>query len=134
MIQKHWWKFLALFILIYVLIASVLTPLKPGITSVYAAPIKAGNNTLIVQAYNTHFAEAAESQQVFYAAVGQDTTILCGNILEIESNTRMRVSFEAPDKLPVARLWVYVHNEIDGTVSIREAANVDPSLIDPSIS
>ncbi|NJN78081.1 MAG: hypothetical protein HC803_06880 [Saprospiraceae bacterium] len=54
MIKQHWWKILAVIILLYVFIVGLLSPLSPGITSTLPSVANTGESvTLEVEGYNT---------------------------------------------------------------------------------
>ncbi len=129
--KNNWWKILGVLLIIYALLFGVLTPLKPGLPSVYPFNGKSGERLdLTIEGYNTHFKEA-KNQRVWLKLA--DRTML-GKALVANSNNSLKVSFDIPALLPttdtVASLTLITNNEIDGTSILPSAVFIKQNQID----
>lgn len=113
-----WWKICSAILLVYSVIFGLLTPLNPGIRSVNPAMLEHGANSIQIVGYNTHFADAADQQQVW---LRNDSAIFCSYELAVIDNTQLRASFSVDDKIKDAFFDVYVHNAVDGTMHLPDA-------------
>jgi heme exporter protein C len=96
-----WWKSLSVLILLYVIIAGIGVPLKPGISSVSPTRAEAGESvTLHVTGYNTTFAGVADSIEVWLKL--DDTNILSSNSLTVENDRDLSAGFAIPDSFPLS--------------------------------
>jgi heme exporter protein C len=117
MIRGLWWKLLGSLMFIYVLIGGLITPLKPGITSVTPSQATAGQQvTVQVSGYNTHFKSAADNK----IWLKLDSTHLIGqSSIDIKTDQVLTATFVIPNDLPttdqVATLTLIGDNTIDGS-------------------
>jgi len=114
---KHWWKILAVLILIYTIIAGILVPLKPGILEVYPITGETGQNiNLKVTGYNSHFLDAKQKPRVWLKY--DSVYAIAANEVNLINNTRLDARFNLPNNVPsgkeVTELHLIVHNDIDG--------------------
>ena len=96
-----WWKFLSVCILLYVIIAGFMVPLKPGIREVTPGRAVAGENiVLAVDGYNTHFTKSMDSRNVWLKL--NDTYALGANEIRVKSDVRISAQFIIPDTFPIS--------------------------------
>lgn len=114
---KHWWKILAVLIMVYVIIAGLLIPLKPGIYTFGPSKIIPGQlQEISIVTYNTHL-KSAQNNQVWLKL--PDDQLIAAQRLEILSENEMRAAFQIDDNLAQLEdkdraLTLIVDNEIDG--------------------
>ena len=109
MIRGLWWKLLSLALLLYVVLAGMLVPLKPGVTSV--RPVRAesgGEVTLTVTTYNTRLDEAGDGAVRAWLRIGRpggagraDTAVAAARVEVLDAQTAA-VTFRLPAYLPSA--------------------------------
>ena len=79
--KNNWWKILGIILLLYAFLFGVLTPLKPGLPSVYPINGQAGSTiTLNISGYNTHFDET-DQQRVWLKLA--DKSLLALSLIHI---------------------------------------------------
>lgn len=91
-IKTHWWKILGVIILLYVLIAGILVPLKTGIFQVSPQRILSNANVdLEIVGYNSHFLSNIESNEVWLKM--NSTSGLKAHSLEVIDDRHILASF-----------------------------------------
>jgi len=115
-LKKHWYKVAAVIILLYVLVAGLLVPLKPGIYSVEPYILRSNAVTQVaIEGYNSHYSEVQGNVEVWLkldsiqGIKAQKVTVLDDNHLE----ATFSISSQFPEDKPTGTLMV--HNEKDGT-------------------
>lgn len=113
---KNWWKFLAVILIAYSIIAGLLIPLAPGITGVTPSRMTSGNQEkLTIEGYNTHFSEVV--QQRAWLKV-DDTHFVQAGQIEVQGEKALIATFNIPHPLPnnadVAAATLILENKIDG--------------------
>lgn len=94
-----WWKSLTVFILLYVILAGFLVPLKPGISSVNPSRIMAGDSVVLqVIGYNTFFTKSNGTQGWLKL---NDEYALPAKEISIVSDVSITANFEIPDGFPL---------------------------------
>ncbi|MFZ4544533.1 MAG: cytochrome c biogenesis protein CcsA [Saprospiraceae bacterium] len=111
-----WWKVLSIFILIYVFVFGLLTPLKPGVESVSTGKAKAGDSlVLAITGYNTTF-DAASSNRL-WLKIDNDHAIQSSTIVT-DNSTQISAVFIIPPYLPeadkVMEASLVIDNDTDG--------------------
>lgn len=114
---KHWWKILAVLILLYVFLVGLLVPLGPGITDVTPQSIKTGRSIeFTVEGYNAHYLSA--TQKTAWLKIDQNLT-LEGKAIEAIDEQTLKVTFDIPPHFPgkakVQDAALILDNEIDGS-------------------
>lgn len=112
------WKFSGVGLLVYVIIAGMLVPLKTGIESVKPSKGKAGEVLEIeVTGYNSHFKEAGNSLRAWLK--WENGKAIASKSLVIKDDRKMTLSFTIPGNLPenkeVQTVTLLIDNSIDGT-------------------
>lgn len=120
---KHWWKILAVLILLYTFTVGLLVPLGPGITAIAPQSITTGKVVqLKIEGYNSHYASATEKNA--WLKVGKNLTLPATKI-EASSEQNMLLTFDIPAHFPgekkVASASLILDNEIDGS-SVKPSA------------
>lgn len=135
--RKMWWKYLSLFILAICLVLGLLVPLKPGILRVDPDLGEGGRSLEFrVEAYNTHFREAASQIRVWLKL--DNEYIIGGEVEEVLNQREMVLSFRIPEALPYKPedfgLTLLVDHPIDGAFVLPGAIFVKPGSvkIDPA--
>lgn len=123
--KQSWWKILSLLLLVYVFIGGMLLPLGPGITSVAPYRVVADSTFhFSIKGYNTHFLSAKNSQQL-WVKTGLANYYKVNNI-QLTGDQSLSFDFGINSRqLDTARQTavfdVVVNNDIDGTVTLRDA-------------
>jgi len=129
--KNNWWKILGILLLLYAFLFGILTPLKPGLPSVYPINGQAGNAiTLTISGYNTHFDEAKQ-QRVWLKLA--DQSLLAKSVTATSSN-QLAATFDIPTFLPsedkVVALSLVTDNEIDGASVLPNAIFLKQPIAD----
>lgn len=115
-LTKHWYKIAAVVLLLYVLIAGFLVPLKPGIWS--AEPYVLSSHTtnkITVEGYNSHYKEAEASLSV-WLKLDSITGVKAQNIKVIdETHLEAEIPINFTFSEATTRGVLLVHNDLDGT-------------------
>jgi len=113
---KHWYKIAAVLTLLYVLIAGLLVPLKPGVYSVDPYILRSGTtNNITVQGYNSNYAQAKEGVKV-WLKIDSVGGIKAQNVKVIDDNNLTAtfvINSQFPENTPTGTLMI--HSELDGT-------------------
>ena len=130
-----WWKLVSIFILIYVFVFGLLTPLKPGVESVTMSTVKAGDSIVLgINGYNTSF-DLASSNRIWLKldnehAIEAQTTIT-------ENSTHISAAFAIPQYLPTDRevmeATLVVDNDSDGAFAYPAAVFISQQNINPEL-
>jgi len=98
--QGIWWKALAVIIILYVIIAGIAVPLKPGVSSIQPSRAKAGDTvTLTVTGYNTTFTKSSGKLQA-WLKLDDDNALIFSNISILDDVTT-ELLFRIPDVFPI---------------------------------
>lgn len=99
--KLQWWKILSVLILLYVIIAGLAVPLKPGIDSVEPNRVAAGDRLVLeIEGYNTDFFRAEDNRRAWLKL--DDTYSIRADELLARSERRLLAGFEIPAVSPVA--------------------------------
>lgn len=117
LMKKHWWKALAVLILLYTFFMGLLVPLKPGLIDVEPAIIEAGKPvTFSVKGYNTNFLSEKSSLQAWL--VRRDGKLIKPLQTDIADETTMQLNFEVPafgeQEQLLDTLQLVIDNPLDG--------------------
>lgn len=117
MMRKNWWKILGVAIMVYVFVAGLLVPLKPGITKVSPGSAKTGEVLeLAVLGYNSSFSELSSQQKAWLKL--DNTYLLEATNIAVEDERNLKLTFAIPQFLPVAvrvqDFALILDNPIDG--------------------
>lgn len=122
-----WWKALSVVLLIYVLAAGMLIPLKPGIAYVAPVAAKAGQQLrLQVHGYNTYFTRAAANDIRIWLQFDESQALL-GKEITVLSDTLLEASFDLPANLPQSSQSVMLNAILDHP---SEGVSLLPSAIE----
>lgn len=133
MLQKNWWKYLGVVILLYVLTVGMLVPLKPGITEVQPSSVQTGQQvTFKVWGYNSNFTLAQEPTRAWLKL--DDDRALSAQRIIVKSDTMLEVEFRIPDYLPVSQkvqdFTLILDNDVDGPSVLPSAIFVTQDSVD----
>lgn len=133
LIRQHWWKALGVIILIYVFIAGMLIPLKPGITVVTPSSTRTGTELVIqVEGYNTNFDQAEDTLRMWLKMDNERS--LAAKSIEVSGPTTATASFQIPSYLPsdqrVQDFALVIDNPIDGAAVRPNAVLVTQDSVD----
>lgn len=134
LIKKNWWKGLGVLILLYVFLAGMLVPLKPGITQVSPRSAQTGEQiTLELQGYNTHFDEAEDSMRVWLKM--DEQLSIAAQSVKADGPRKAIATFNIPNYLPSEQrhqdFAIIFDNAIDGASVRPSAIIVAQDSIDP---
>lgn len=120
-----WWKLLSILLLLYVLIAGFLVPLKPGIINLTPFNINSHSvTTLEVEGYNTHFEKGQSTIQAWLkidSLQGYKATKI--NVIDDNNLTAEFSIGDIPGESIDATL--FVANEIDKTALMPSAVRIN---------
>lgn len=122
---RNWWKILSALLVLSTLIIGLTAPLAPGIAKVSPERLEYGVNSVELTGYNTHFAKAEESVQVWLT---NGTQIICPYETAVAGDDRIRLTFSIPEKVEEAFFDLYVNSDLDGTLML-ESAFLQKSLV-----
>ncbi|MFT3885767.1 MAG: cytochrome c biogenesis protein CcsA [Flavobacteriales bacterium] len=112
-----WWKLGSVALLMYVVIIGLRTPLRPALVHASATRIEPGEASFEVTGYNTRF---ATSQYVAWWLENGEAR-WCATSVAPMSETRVRLSFVVPDRLPRDMTSIATFNSLDGELRLPEA-------------
>lgn len=122
LMQASWWKILGAVLVLYAIIVGMLTPLKPGLTSITPLHIDAGTQeTIVIEGYNTHFTDATRVWFKYddnHAISATDITVLASN--------QLSVNLSVPASIPVQKKNIPLNLIID---SPDDGPSVMPSAL-----
>lgn len=127
--MKNWWKYLAVVLILYTLVAGMKIPLKPGILSCTPTKITTGIDQVIrIQAYNMH-CDSAEEVNV-WLRLDSINYIKAKNINVISSNVVDATFNVGQDILGEEKkvLTLVVDNELDGFAPVPSAIYIEKGL------
>lgn len=133
LIHRWWWKVLGVLILLYVFVAGMLVPLKPGILRVTPAAGSTGSLISVdIEGYNTHFSSAEELR--IWLKMDDEHSLAADSVTATDER-RARVEFRIPDYLPsterVQPFALIIDNERDGAFVRPNAILITQDSIDP---
>ena len=136
MFKKYWWKALSVIILIYVFIAGMTVPLKPGIVDVGPSSVSTGDQvTLKIKGYNSNFVKGQDTLRAWLKL--DNDRALAAKEVKAKNDQEMTAVFDIPAYLPVdARVKDFslvLDNNIDGASVLPSAVFVTQDSIDPEI-
>lgn len=115
-LKKHWYKIAAVLILLYVLVAGLLVPLKPGIYSTDPPILRSYSiNKIAIEGYNTNYAQADGNVEVWLkldslqGIKAEIVTVIDDNHLK----ATFPIGYSFPEDRPTGTLLV--HSAKDGT-------------------
>lgn len=98
MMRRHWWKILAVLLVLYGLTAGMLIPLKPNLLSVSPRTAALGETVeLEVVGYNTSFGADAGAVKAWLSA-GDDLSIAASSV-RVTDDRRATLTFQLPPHL-----------------------------------
>ncbi len=129
MIRQSWWKILGVVMFLYVIIFGLLTPLKPGITSVSPITIPSGQElSLDISSYNTRYQDA---QQLRAWLKIDSLHIIEASKITASSDNTLKAQFTIPAHLPTRALSastdLIVDSDSDGYALLPNAVFVSQS-------
>ncbi len=97
---KNWWKVLTALLLLYVLIAGMLVPLKPGIVTVSPTSSEAGELLVLrIKGYNTDFEQSNAQIRAWLKVT--DKYARPANQVLVQGPRSLRASFSVPKNFPL---------------------------------
>ena len=109
--KKHWWKALAVLIVIYAIIAGLLIPLKPGILQIKQSGINSGQViTTEVNTYNTSY-KVGDKVDAYLKI--NDKVKLYSTSSQILDKAKLKLSFDVPALLPQVKSFDYTLVMVD---------------------
>ncbi|MFM7310865.1 MAG: hypothetical protein ACKOZY_09680, partial [Flavobacteriales bacterium] len=130
--MKHWWKVLAMLLLIYTAVFSFWHPLDPGVLDVSGEPFHPGENSIELVGYSTHFKKADSSMQAFLKA--GTTHVMRASSVEILDDAHLKLHFQLSDTIPSDDFGLYVNNDVDGTIYFASTLGTKNLVVSPDFS
>lgn len=95
-----WWKSLAVGILLYVILAGFLAPLKPGVVEINPNRVQAGNSSSFeIKGYNTFFNQTQGAINAWLKL--NDQYALKSSGVEVKNDVLLNILFTIPDTFPL---------------------------------
>ncbi len=132
-IKRNWWKVLSVILMLYVIIAGILIPIKPGIIDYDNASAETGSPyEVTVKTYNTHF-DKAQGLRTYLLLPNNE--LLVADSSEVINAAEVKASFNIPRRVLRGEsesmdLSLVIDNEIDGYMQFPEAVRIRPSTTD----
>ncbi len=131
--SRHWWKALAVVLLLYAIIAGLLSPLKPGILTASPQLLKAGAEaTLTVHGYNSFYRQGEQELRAWLKL--NNDYALAAKSLEVISENQLKATFDIPAALPIhtltAPMTLVLDNPVDGPSVLPDAVSVTQTAVD----
>ena len=132
--KKHWWKILGVLLMLHAILFGLLTPLNPGLPSVFPINGKVDSKLdLQITGYNTHFLEAKQTRVWLKL---EEHSLLASTTEAISSNL-LKASFDLPKFLPsedsIVVFSLIMDNDIDGPAVLPSAVFIKQSQIQPEV-
>lgn len=110
---KHWWKILAVILLLTTIIFGLKTPLSTGISNV-----DQNENSVVISGYNASFANDDESLNIWLKSKNQ---FICAKAFSIENEHEIHAEFNVPDTLESKSLDLFMYSNNTDTVVLQSA-------------
>src|SRR4051812_7014289 len=137
-LYSKWWKWLSVFLLLYVVIGSFMIQLGPGITKVSPVSLYTDSVfTLQITSYHSHFASPkAGKVQLWFKNQNRYYSPIAYKVISDEKiAAQFAVGSLQQDSFKPSSLDVVINNELDGTFALRDAITIVRShAIDSSFS
>lgn len=105
-LKKHWWKALAIILLLYTIGFSFLVPLSPSVKSASPNSLEIGENNVVFTGYNTHF----QKNETISISIEYDRkTLICGTEVTVINDNQISANFQIPDSLASKVLHIRLH-------------------------
>jgi len=134
--KQHWYKIMAVLILLYVFTVGMLVPLKPGIVGVQPSSVRTGQDVqLQVEGYNSHYLDGHQNMRAWLKL--DDERALAAKNIQVISDREMTLDFSIPEYLPVrekvADFTLLIDNPRDGAVALPSAVFITQDSLDPAM-
>ncbi len=126
-----WWKTTGVLILVYVFVAGLLTPIKPGIMAISPSAARAGQALQIkVNGYNTHF---QQGENRAWLVQGADFVWPAQSVVATDEVT-LQLDFALPEFLPADALRqefrLLIDNPTDGRIVSEQSLTITQETSD----
>ena len=130
--KQNWWKYLAVALVLYSVVAGLMRPLNPGILKVNPISIQAGQSyDITIATYNTDFQSGDDIQS--YLKINDTFGIQSQRVVVLAPN-ELKATFDIPQKLPsIVQREVYsiiLSTEREGTFIRPRAVSIVQREID----
>lgn len=116
-LTRMWWKITSIGLVVYALVAGLLTPLKPGIQNASPDVTKTGQVfTTDLLGYNTFFADASEGLARVWLTY-DDSHAIAADSISVLSDTLLRAWFLLPNQLPDGKASGFLNVIVDHPAS-----------------
>lgn len=116
--KKHWWKILAVVLMLYVLVAGLLVPLGAGIVKVTPESFKKGEPvTLNISTYNT---ELGQANHIFVWIEHQGQKVCAANVKATSENS-LTADIQIPPAFKGNYADVFINTPREGTFALENA-------------
>lgn len=107
-IKKHWWKALAIILLVYTIVFSLMVPLSAKIIRANPKSLDVGENTVTLTGYNTDF---VKGENFKISLEFENLTLLVAEDVQVLNSNELKVKFNIPEKLPSKVLNLRIQTE-----------------------
>ncbi len=124
--KKHWWKILAVLLMLYTIVAGMLIPLSPATHYIDGSRANAGETLqMTIHGYNTHYTQANPMRAWL---INNMTFSICANEVEVIDDRTAKTSFTIPtfvhDSLKIVDFSLIVESEVDGYSVLPDAVSL----------
>ena len=137
--RKFWWKILGVLILLYVLIAGLLVPLKPGISGIEPKAFRTGQTASVeVVGYNTFFTKTSGTHRAWikldsvHSLAAQEIKVINDTHLELSFRLPPGLPFQLPEGSSAAEASLLLDNDYDGAMIAPGQLSIIPGTADPN--
>jgi heme exporter protein C len=116
--KKHWWKILAVVLMLYVIVAGLLVPLGAGIVKVSPEALQKGQTlTLDISTYNT---ELSQAKGIYVWVEHKEQKICAGNI-QVTSDNSLKADIQLPASFRGNYADLFINTQREGTFALENA-------------
>ena len=118
-LKKHWWKLLAVMLLVYTIVFAFLIPLSPNAIRIQSQDLmdlgfdkkkldslSPGINRVILTGYNTYF---SEKENIRIGVEYEKKSLICASNIKVINANQLKFTLDIPKSLPRKYLNLRVH-------------------------
>lgn len=112
-----WWKITGVILVVYVLIAGMIVPLKSGIQKATPAHVQTGETAILqFQGYNTFFTRPSETPVRVWLTINEQYAIAADSV-HVENDSLLTARFKVPGNIPDQKANAFLNVIIDHPVA-----------------
>jgi heme exporter protein C len=132
MMKKYWWKILTVVLLLYVILAGLLTPLSPAIVHVSKTQLDVGPNTgILVTGYNTHFDKKQGIDKAWLQTDNKEV-VACAENIKVVDEDHLTLDVTIPPNSPSKSFHLFVSDKKHGLLVYQFAFRAEKTQKGPA--